>query len=100
MKFTIYLNAICTKAGAVKTVTSKKNGKQYQFREYDFIINNDDNGYDEDEDNEVSEIKGYAIFADEDGHIRELKEGNAYTLKFKRSYDRFTRSEREFIDVL
>lgn len=96
MKFTIYLNAICTRAGAVKTVTSKKNGKQYQLREYDFIINNND---DEDE-NEVSEVKGYAIFADEDGHIRELKEGNAYTLKFKRSYDNASRSERETIDVL
>jgi hypothetical protein len=98
MKIDIYLNAVCTKVGVVKTITSKKNGKQYKFREYDFVIDNND--YDDENDNEISEIKGYAMFADENGDIRELEEGEHYSIRIQRFYDRITRSEREFIDVL
>lgn len=95
MKIDIYLNAVCTKSGVVKTITSKKNGNQYKLKEYDFIIDNND-----DDDEEVSEIKGYAMFADEYGNIRELKEGEHYTIRIQRFYDRITRSEKEYVEVL
>lgn len=98
MKIDVYLNAVCTRSGAVKTITSKKNGNQYKLKEYDFIIDNND--YEDEDEDEVSEIKGYAIFADEDGNIRELKEGEHYTIRIQRFYDRITRSEKEYVEVL
>lgn len=99
MTYGMCLDFVCTKVGEVKTVTSKKTGKQYKLREYDFI---DVDSYDENhvDGNEVNKINDYAIFADANGNIRDLKVGETYTFELAKFYDRTTRSEKEIFRLV
>lgn len=88
MTYDFYGEFICSNVGEVKTVTSKKTGKQYKLREYDF-----DSTVDE------SNVRGLAIFADKNGDIRELEKNKTYTLHFTKYYDKYSKSEKEYVEV-
>ena len=90
MTYTIDLKLYCTHVSEVKTVTSKKTGKQYKLVECDFV-NDDDN----------IEILRLPVFINEhDAQNAVMEDGERYKVRLKKYYDRSSKTEKESVEVV
>lgn len=86
MNFNLIFELPCTYVGDIETIKSKS-GTSYQICKCSFSDG-------------LREIKGAVLFADDNGYIKELKEGDTYRVKISRFYDKDSKTEKEFFKVL
>ena len=74
MNFNLIFELPCTYVGDIETIKSKA-GPSYTIRKCNFSDG-------------LRDIKGAVLFADENGYLPELNEGNVYRVKLTRFYDK------------
>ena len=86
MNFNLIFELPCTYAGDIETIKSNS-GKSYTIRKCSFSDG-------------LRDIKGAVLFADDNGFLPELNEGNIYRVKITRFYDKESKTEKEFFKIL